>query len=112
MRRAVIRLIVELADMSSPIFSTIVNFHQGDDATVWGVTLADFRQTILENQGAPGFRGVDILYSEAGQPDVSFVLAGYTGADINSGKLSMSYGRTQDLPGLAGSDYVTVQNAV
>jgi hypothetical protein len=40
------------------------------------------------------------------------VLAGYTAADINSGKLSMSYGRTQDLPGLAGSDYVTVQNAV
>jgi serralysin len=93
---------------TSPIFSTIVNFHKGDDATVWGVTAADFKQTILENQGAAGFTGVDILYAKAGQPDVSFVLAGYTGADITSGKLTMSYGKTQDLPNLPGSDYMTL----
>jgi Ca2+-binding RTX toxin-like protein len=37
----------------APIFSTIVNFHAGDYATVWGVYASNFSVLELNNQGAP-----------------------------------------------------------
>jgi Ca2+-binding RTX toxin-like protein len=92
----------------APIFSTIVNFHQGDNATVWGVNASDFTMIVMDNQGAEGAKGLDLLFSKAGQPDVSFVLAGYSSADLTNGRLSLSYGHTGDWHGNAGSDYLTV----
>ena len=93
---------------TSPIFSTIVNFHSGDDATIWGVNPSDFKVTVLDNQGAAGALGLDLVFSAPGHVDTSFVLTGYTSADLTNGKLSESYGTTQDLPGLSGSQYMTV----
>jgi hypothetical protein len=92
----------------SPVFSTIVNFNAGDDATVWGVNASDFTMLILDNQGAAGFTGLDLIFTAPGRVDTSFVLAGYTSADLTNGRLSMSYGTTPDLPGLPGSQYLTV----
>ena len=92
----------------TPIFSTIVNFHSGDDAAVWGVDQADFNMIVLDNQGAPGATGVDLIFTAPGHVAASFVLAGYSSADLTNGRLSMAYGRTQDLPGLPGSLYLTV----
>ena len=92
----------------SPIFSTIKNFHTGDSATVWGVNATDFKITQLENQGAPGSTGLDLIFSAPGHVDTSFVLAGYTAADLTNGRLSLSYGRTPDITGLPGSQYLTV----
>ena len=92
----------------SPIFSTIKNFHTGDSATVWGVNATDFKITQLENQGAAGSTGLDLIFSAPGHVDTSFVLAGYTGADLTNGRLSLSYGKTPDITGLPGSQYLTV----
>ncbi len=92
----------------SPIFSTIVNFHSGDNATVWGVNATDFKLTTLDNQGAAGFLGLDYIFTAPGHIDTSFVLAGYTSADLTNGRLTASYGTTADLPGLPGSRYLTI----
>ncbi len=93
---------------TTPVFSTIANFHSGDNATVWGVTKEDFSLTVLDNQGAAGHTGVDLIFSKPGQVDCSFVLAGYTSADLSNGRLTMIEGKTSDLPGLPGSLFVTV----
>ena len=45
---------------TSPVFSTIVNFHSGDDATIWGVNPTDFKMFAMDNQGAAGFTGLDL----------------------------------------------------
>jgi hypothetical protein len=92
----------------SPIFSTIVNFHSGDNATVWGVNANDFTLTTLDNQGAITARGLDYIFTAPGHIDTSFVLAGYTSADLTNGRLTASYGTTADLPGLPGSAYLTI----
>jgi hypothetical protein len=93
---------------TSPIFSTIVNFHTGDNATVFGVNATDFKVLVLDNQGAAGFTGVDLIFTAPGRTDTSFVLAGYTSADLTNGRLSQSFGTTPDLPGLPGSQYLTI----
>nr|WP_294504209.1 NF038122 family metalloprotease [uncultured Rhodopila sp.] len=93
---------------ASPIFSTIVNFHSGDSATVWGVNATDFTLTLLDNQGATGATGLDYIFSAPGHPAASFVLAGYTSADLINGRLTASYGTTPNLPNLPGSEYVTI----
>jgi hypothetical protein len=35
-------------------------------------------------------------------------LTGFTTADMNNGKLGISFGHTADLPGLAGSNFMNV----
>ena len=93
---------------TAPVFSTIVNFHPGDNATVWGVNATDFTMLVLDNEGAAGFTGVDLIFTAPGHIDTSFVLAGYTSADLANGRLSQSFGTTPDLPGLPGSQYLTI----
>jgi hypothetical protein len=90
------------------IFSTIVNFHSGDNATVWGINAADFSVFELDNEGADGFKGLDFVFTSPGHVDTSFVLTGYTSADLNNGRLSVSYGKTADDPNAPGSDYFGV----
>lgn len=94
-----------------PIFSTVVNFHSGDSVTVWGVNASDFTMLKLDSQGAAGFTGLDLLFQAPGHIDTSFVLAGYSSADLVNGKLISSFGKTADLPGLPGSEYLTVTAA-
>ena len=91
------------------IWSTIVNFHAGDSATIWGVTTADFSLSWLNNQGASGYTGLTGTFSAPGQPNAIFTLAGFTSADLTNGRLSISFGRTQDLPDLPGSNYMLIQ---
>jgi hypothetical protein len=38
-------------------------------------------------------------------------LTGFSSADLSNGKLAMSYGRTDDQPGLPGSNYLAISAA-
>jgi hypothetical protein len=96
---------------SATIWSSIVNFHPGDHATVWGVTAADFALTWLNGQGAPGATGLTGVFTAPGTPEAAITLAGYTTADLASGRLSVSYGTTTDQPGLPGSPYMSITAA-
>jgi hypothetical protein len=93
---------------ASDVFSTIVNFHSGDNATVFGVNPTDFTVTALDNQGAAGYTGLDFAFSAPGHPDANIVLTGYSVADVTSGRLTVSFGTTPDEPGVPGSQYLNV----
>lgn len=93
------------------LWSTLVNFHSGDSATVWGLTAADFQIQTLDNQGAAGFTGLTFNFTRPGQPTASLTLTGFTTADLSNGRLAMTSGRTDDQPGLPGSDYLSIRGA-
>jgi hypothetical protein len=99
---------VDDRNTAADVFSTVVNFHAGDDATIFGVNQTNFTFHVLDNQGAAGSTGVDFAFSAPGHANANFVLAGYSNADITSGRLSISFGTTPDLPGLPGSQYLQI----
>jgi parallel beta-helix repeat protein len=83
-------------------WSTVVNFHSGDAATIWGVTLQDFGLAWVDGQGAAGYTGLTLHATASGQPAASLTLAGYTSADLSDGRLSVSFGT------VGGSAYMYV----
>ncbi len=94
---------------TSAIWSTIAGFHAGDAVTVWGVTAQNFALTWLDGQGAAGNTGLTLSVAAANKPATDFTLVGFTSADLNSGRLSISFGTTPDQPGLPGSAYMQVR---
>jgi hemolysin type calcium-binding protein len=94
----------------SSVWSSIVNFHAGDNAIIWGLSPASFTPTWLANQGPPGATGLTGLFVPAatGQPTASITLAGYTPADLTNGRLSFSYGTTAGSAGAPGIDYLMI----
>jgi phospholipase/lecithinase/hemolysin len=73
-------------------WSTITNFHASDSATLWGVSTSDFTLSWLSGQGAAGFTGLTLAATEAGKPSVALTFAGFTQADLTSGRLSVAFG--------------------
>ena len=79
---------------AADIWSTVVNFHSGDDATIFGVTPEDFALDWQDGQGAAGSTGLTLRATAPGKPVASITLAGYSKADLG-GRLSMSFGNEQ-----------------
>jgi hypothetical protein len=77
---------------TADIWSTVVDFHAGDAATIWGVTPQDFNLTWVDGQGAAGFTGLTLHATASGQPTASLTLTGYTSADLSDGRLSVTFG--------------------
>ncbi len=77
---------------TSDIWSTVVGFHAGDAATIWGVTPQDFNLAWTDNEGAAGFTGLTLHATASGKPTASLTLAGFTQADMNNGRLSVTFG--------------------
>jgi T5SS/PEP-CTERM-associated repeat protein len=77
---------------TADIWSTVVGFHAGDSATIWGVAPQDFGLAWADGQGAAGFTGLTLHATAAGKPTASLTLAGYSQADITDGRLSVSFG--------------------
>jgi V8-like Glu-specific endopeptidase len=87
---------------TADIWTTVNNFHPGDAATIWGVTPQDFGLNWVDGQGASGFTGLTLHATESGKPTASLTLAGYSTADLNNGRLSVSFGT------VGGSTYMYV----
>jgi hypothetical protein len=77
---------------ATDIWSTVTNFHAGDAATIWGVTPQDFAPTWVAGQGAAGFSGLTMHAAEATRPTASLTLSGYSQADLDNGRLSVTFG--------------------
>jgi hypothetical protein len=88
----------------SDIWSTVVGFHAGDSATIWGVTPQDFGLGWVDGQGAAGFTGLTLHATAAGKPTASLTLAGYSQADMSNGRLSVSFGNDP----ASGSAYMSI----
>jgi hypothetical protein len=85
-------------DSTTPIWSTLVNFHAGDSATVWGVTAADFSIAWVAAEGAPAYSGLTAHITAAGKPAEYLTLAGLTPAELSSGKLAVQFGNNGGTP--------------
>ncbi len=85
-------------DRSPPadIWSTVVNFHAGDAATLFGITPNGFTTTWVDGEGAAGFTGLTLHVSAPGVPTASITLSGYTTADLGNGRLSQIFGTEGD----------------
>jgi hypothetical protein len=92
----------------SDIWSTVVNFHSGDAATVWGVTASDFNMSWVNGQGATGYTGLTLHATASGVPNASLTLDGFTTADLTNGKLSVAFGTTAETDGVPGSTYMYI----
>lgn len=90
---------------TADIWSTVVNFHAGDAATVWGVTQQGFNLDWIDNQGAAGFTGLTLGVTATGIPNASLTLAGFTSADLQNGRLTVAFGTDT----ASGSNYMLVQ---
>ena len=93
---------------AADIWSTVSNFHTGDSATIWGVTLSDFNLAWMDNQGATGYTGLTLHETAAGKPTASLTLVGFSSADLTNGKLTVSYGTSPATGGMAGSSYMLI----
>ena len=76
---------------ASEIWSTVVNFHPGDAATIFGVTSSAYAFDWEDGQGAPGATGLTLHATAPGKPIASITLAGYTKADLSNGRLDVSF---------------------
>lgn len=75
------------------IWSTVNQFHQGDYATLWGVSAADVTAANWFNgQGAAGYTGLTLHTTTAGDTSASLTLAGYSTADLTNGRLAYAFG--------------------
>lgn len=91
------------------IWSTVVGFHAGDAATVWGVTQAGFTLNWADGEGAAGFTGLTAHFMAPDKPIASITFAGYTTADLAAGgRLQAAFGATVDQPGAPGSAFMMV----
>ncbi|MEA2775425.1 MAG: mannan endo,4-beta-mannosidase, partial [Acetobacteraceae bacterium] len=81
---------------TADLWSTVVGFHSGDNATIWGITPASSEVSTHDNQGAPGYTGVDFGFTSSGLPNANLTLAGFSSADLSNGRLTVSYGTTPD----------------
>ena len=85
-------------DRSPPadIWSTVNGFHRGDAATVFGITPNAFNTNWFDGQGAPGYTGLTLHATAPSHPTASLTLVGYSSADLQNGRLSVSFGAEQD----------------
>jgi serralysin len=77
---------------TADIWSTVSGFHSGDSATIWGVAPQDFGIEFVDGQGAAGFTGLTLHATASGIPTASLTLAGFTRADVTSGRIAVSFG--------------------
>ena len=84
---------------AADIWSTVVNFHSGDDATIFGVTPSSFALDWQDGQGAGGAKGLTLHATAPGKPTASITLAGYAKADLGNGRLGVSFGNEQGTAG-------------
>jgi hypothetical protein len=95
---------VDDRNAGADIWSTIAGFHKGDAATIWGITPQGSSVSWQDNQGAAGFTGLTLHATAPGKPTASMTLAGYSQADLQNGRLAVSYG----VDSSSGSAYLYV----
>ena len=83
---------VDARGATATTWSTVVNFHTGDAATLWGVTQRDFLLSWSDGAGAVGATGLTLTAQGVGRPAVLLTLPGFTQADLTNGRLGVAFG--------------------
>jgi hypothetical protein len=79
--------------------ATLTGFDAGDTATILGISEDDFNLGWVDRRGGASLH----IAGNGGRPD-TLNFAGYSTADVSSGKLSVSFGHQSD-----GTSYAVVQ---
>jgi Ca2+-binding RTX toxin-like protein len=95
---------LDARDQTVPIWSTLVGFGVGDSATVWGLTQASAALMWEEGAGADGFTGLTLHAWRPGVDFASLTFAGFTRADLDSGRLGLVSGHDA----ASGSDFLLI----
>lgn len=82
---------VDARGTTADTWSTVVKFHSGDAATLWGVSAAIPAQW-FDEQGAAGATGLTLHAGTVGSPTASITLTGFSKADLAAGKVTSSFG--------------------
>ncbi len=99
--------VVDVRNVTSDTSSTIANFHSGDDASIVGMSLADFAVSASDSSGVAGSPGLTLSFTEAGHATASLVLSGYSTADLTNGRLTQNLGTSAG----SGVPYLTIHAA-
>ena len=95
---------VDDRELTADVWSTVDGFGANDSATIWGVTPQDFGIEFADDEGAEGFTGLTVHATADGLPTASLTLAGFTQADVTSGRLSVTFGTDE----ASGSDFMFI----
>ena len=95
---------VDDRELTADVWSTVDGFGVNDSATIWGVTPQDFGIEFADDEGAEGFTGLTVHATADGLPTASLTLAGFTQADVTSGRLSVTFGTDE----ASGSDFMFI----
>ena len=79
---------------ASDIWDTVSRFGSGDAATVFGIGPGTAGLSWADGQGAPGITGLTLHATAPDGRMASLTLAGFTTADLASGRVSASFGST------------------
>lgn len=93
---------VDARGATADTWSTVANFHASDAATLWGISPSSAALSWSDGGGAAGYTGLTLHATTAGKPTASITLAGYSQADLASGKVTASFGTDQ----ASGSAYL------
>jgi len=85
---------VDARNAPSDTWITVV----GDDVTVLGIIPDNFAISWVDGQGAVGALGLTTHATSASHPQASFTLAGFSTADLASGKVSTFFGANGSEP--------------
>jgi hypothetical protein len=96
---------VDDRNLTAYAWSTVFNFHAGDNLTIWGISPADFALTWMNDHGAPGATGLTGVFSAAGTPAATITLSRCTTADVGT-RLAVTYEHAQDA---AGTPYMSIR---
>jgi hypothetical protein len=96
------------AAIKGNIWTTVVNFHAGDTATLWDYPGQKFDVTWLASEGAPGFAGVTAVFTTEQGTLGAVTFAGITQAQREAGAFTFAYGSTPWQSAQMGTSYVTI----
>jgi hypothetical protein len=86
---------LDMRDAVLDAWSTVVGFGAGDSVTVWGVSPAEATIGWADLRGADGYRGLTMQASATGKPNGLVTLAGFSQADVEAGRLVVSFGSSE-----------------
>jgi parallel beta-helix repeat protein len=92
---------VDSRGATADVWSTVDNFHAGDAVVIWGITPSDFNFDFENDQGDAGYTGLTLHATAPGKPTASVTFAGFTTADLSSGRIAESSG----IEPVSGSSY-------
>jgi serralysin len=81
---------------SADTWTTVNNFHNDDDVTLFGIDPGKDILQFVDNQGASGFTGLTLHASLSSGSTASLTMVGYSTADLSNGTLRVQFGNEQD----------------